>query len=84
MKSRHVGLSDPEKAIRDLAGLHAAPALLFGRQQQVLIERIRGNGDLDPFAAHLLAEERRPKKSSWSQNGTMLACWREDHRAQYA
>jgi hypothetical protein len=31
--------------------LDAAPELLFGGQEQVLVERIGPNGDLDPFAA---------------------------------
>jgi hypothetical protein len=44
------GASTPEE-VRGLASLEAAPETLLGRQQQVLIERIRGNGDRDPFAA---------------------------------
>ena len=41
---------DPEQA-RWLAALDAAPELLLGRQQQVLVERVCGDRHLDPFAA---------------------------------
>src|SRR5690242_12488140 len=40
----------PEEA-RGLAALHAAPEALLSREQQVLVERISGEGDLNPFAA---------------------------------
>src|SRR5262249_58488148 len=33
------------------AGLHAAPELLFRRDQDAEIERVHGDCDLDPFAA---------------------------------
>ena len=39
------------KQVRGLAGLDAAPELLFGREQEMLVERIGRNGHLDPFAA---------------------------------
>ena len=39
------------KQARGLAGLDAAPELLLGGQQQVLVERIGRNRHLDPFAA---------------------------------
>ena len=42
--------SDPEKA-RGLAARDAAPELAFGRDNEVLIERIGMGFDLDPFAA---------------------------------
>ena len=41
---------DAEQA-RRLAGLHTPPELLFRRQQQVLVERVGGEGDFHPFAA---------------------------------
>jgi hypothetical protein len=34
-----------------LTALNAAPELLLGREQEVLVKRIGRNGDLDPFAA---------------------------------
>src|SRR5262249_53394887 len=37
--------------VRDLAGLNAAPELLFRRHQNGEIERVHRNSDLDPFAA---------------------------------
>ena len=37
--------------MRGLAALDAAPELLLGRQQQVLVERIGRNGHFHPFAA---------------------------------
>jgi hypothetical protein len=36
---------------RGLAALHAAPELLLGGQQEMLVERIGMHRDLDPFAA---------------------------------
>src|SRR5215207_4911948 len=39
---------DAEEA-RGLAGLDAAPELLLGGEQKVLIERVRVDLDLDPF-----------------------------------
>src|SRR5262249_44852932 len=36
--------------VRDLAGLNAAPELLFRRHQNGEIERVHRNGDLDPLA----------------------------------
>src|SRR5271163_3338715 len=36
---------------RRFAGFNAAPELSLGGDQEMLIERIGGNGDLDPFAA---------------------------------
>ena len=39
------------KQVRGLAGLDAAPELLLGREQKVLVERIGRNGHLHPFAA---------------------------------
>src|SRR6476659_6777166 len=39
------------KEVRGLASLDAAPELLLGRQQEVLVERIGWNGHLHPFAA---------------------------------
>ena len=41
---------DAEQA-RRLTGLYTAPELLFGGQQQVLVERIGREGDFHPFAA---------------------------------
>src|ERR1019366_6921776 len=41
---------DPENA-RGLAALDAAPELLLGGEQEMLVERIRRYRDLDPFAA---------------------------------
>jgi hypothetical protein len=48
----HAGLRrlDAEQA-RGLAILHAAPEFPFGGDEEVLVERIRMGGDLDPFAA---------------------------------
>src|SRR5262249_16853330 len=40
---------DPKQA-RWLATLDTAPELLLGGQQQVLVKRVRWDGDLDPFA----------------------------------
>jgi hypothetical protein len=37
--------------VRDLAGLDAAPELLFRRHQNGEIERVHRDGDFDPFAA---------------------------------
>src|ERR1700730_4563440 len=39
------------KQPRRLATLDAAPELLLGREQEVLVEGISRNGDLNPFAA---------------------------------
>ena len=44
------GRFDAEQA-RRVTGLDAAPELLFGRQQQVLVQRIGGEDDFHPFAA---------------------------------
>src|SRR6516164_7879029 len=41
---------DPKEP-RSFAALHAAPELLFRSQKQMLVERIGGYLDLDPFAA---------------------------------
>ena len=41
---------DAEQA-RRVAGLNTPPELLFRRQQQVLVERVGGEGDFHPFAA---------------------------------
>ena len=44
------GRLDAEQA-RRLTSLNAAPELLFRGQQEVLVERVGGEGDLHPFAA---------------------------------
>jgi hypothetical protein len=41
---------DPEQA-RRVAGLDAAPELLLGGEDEVLLERVCRNGDLDPLPA---------------------------------
>ena len=60
---------NPEQA-RRFACLHAAPELLFGRQKQVLVERIGGEGDLHPFAA--AGDYRKHRRSALVTH--MLCC----------
>ena len=40
-----------EEQARGLTGLDAAPELFLGREQEMLVERISGNGKFDPLAA---------------------------------
>src|SRR5262245_31258059 len=45
--SRRLGIDE----VGSLAGLDAPPEFLFGRYQNSQIERVHGDGDLDPLAA---------------------------------
>jgi hypothetical protein len=50
---------DPEQA-RGLAVLHAPPEFPLGRDDKMLVKRIRMGGDLYPFSA--AGDQRRPEK----------------------
>src|SRR6516225_7066044 len=54
----------------DFAGLHAAPELLFRRDQDAEIERIHGDRDLDPLAAPVMIDSTEVLK--WV---THMLCW---------
>src|SRR5262249_24656939 len=56
--------------VRDLAGLDAAPELLFRRDQNGEIKRVHWYGDLDPFAAAGNDGETEVRK--WV---THMLCW---------
>jgi hypothetical protein len=60
---RRCEVFDP-KETRALAIFNAAPELLLRGQKQVLIERIGGNAEFDPFAADL-ALVNRPIEGDW-------------------
>src|SRR5258707_7022885 len=45
--------------VRRLAGLHASPELLLRRDQDTEIERVHGDGNLDPLAAACDDREHR-------------------------
>src|SRR5215510_1982260 len=55
-RARRLGIDK----VRRFAGLHAAPELLFRRDQDAEIERVHRDRDLDPFAAPGDDREYRP------------------------
>ena len=58
---------------RGLATLDATPELLFRGEQEVLVERIGGNSDLDPFAAP--GDDREDRQLGFSDPHIVLQLW---------
>src|SRR5215212_11795990 len=60
----------PRREARGFAGLDAAPELLLGGEQKVLIERVGVDLDLDPLAPACMME-----RTELLERTTHMLCW---------